>query len=85
MAGRFKNTLQPLAACRIRRSGARSRADRALAAAAAYGTWVLLAPAAKAAPALGEQARALEAPSPAARRLFGAGARRKPLLPGRCA
>ncbi|HJY77101.1 MAG TPA: type II secretion system protein N [Burkholderiales bacterium] len=46
----------------------------ALGAAAAYFTWVLLAPRAKAAPALGEQARAAESPSPAARRLFGAAA-----------
>ena len=37
-------------------------------------TWVLLAPSAKAAPALGEQARAIESPSPAARRMFGGGA-----------
>jgi len=72
MAGRFKNTLQ-----RWLHAGSAALAldlalIAALAAAAAYGTWVLLAPRAKAAPALGEQARALEAPSPAARRLFGA-------------
>jgi len=74
MAGRFKNTLQ-----RWLHAGSAALAldlalIAALAAAAAYGTWVLLAPRAKAAPALGEQARALEAPSPAAQRLFGAGA-----------
>jgi hypothetical protein len=74
MAGRFKNTLQ-----RWLHAGSAALAldlalIAALAAAAAYGTWVLLAPRAKAAPALGEQARALEAPSPAARRLFGAAA-----------
>jgi len=44
----------------------------ALAVAAAYCTWVLLAPRAKAAPALGVEARAVESASPAARRLFGA-------------
>jgi hypothetical protein len=75
MAGWFKNnTLQ-----RLLHAGSAALAldlalIAALAAAAAYGTWVLLAPRAKAAPALGEQARALEAPSPAARRLFGAAA-----------
>src|SRR5580765_8277441 len=67
MAGRFKNTLQ-----RWLHAGSAALAldlalIAALAAAAAYGTWVLLAPRAKAAPALG-------APSPAARRLFGAAA-----------
>ena len=72
MAGRFKNTSQPLL-----RTGPLARALElallaALAAATAYFTWVLLAPRAKAAPALGGEARALEAPSPAARRLFGA-------------
>jgi hypothetical protein len=74
MAGRFKNTLQ-----RWLHAGSAALAldlvlIAALAGAAAFGTWVLLAPRAKAAPALGEQARALEAPSPAARRLFGAAA-----------
>ena len=74
MAGRFKNTLQ-----RWLHAGSAALAldlalIAALAAAAAYGTWVLLAPRAKAAPALGGEARALEAPSPAARRLFGAAA-----------
>jgi hypothetical protein len=75
MAGWFKNnTLQ-----RLLHAGSAALAldlvlIAALAGAAAYGTWVLLAPRAKAAPALGEQARALEAPSPAARRLFGAAA-----------
>ena len=74
MAGRFKNTLQ-----RWLHAGSAALAldlvlIAALAGAAAYGTWVLLAPRAKAAPALGEQARALDAPSPAARRLFGAAA-----------
>jgi len=44
----------------------------ALAVAAAYCTWVLLAPRAKAAPALGVEGRAVESASPAARRLFGA-------------
>jgi hypothetical protein len=73
MAGGFKNTIQPLL-----RTGPLALALElallaALAAATAYFTWVLLAPAGKAAPALGEQARALEAASPAARRLFGAG------------
>jgi hypothetical protein len=72
MAGWFKNTLQ-----RWLHAGSAALAldlalIAALAAAAAYGTWVLLAPRAKAAPALGGEARALEAPSPAARRLFGA-------------
>jgi len=74
MAGWFKNTLQ-----RWLHAGSAALAldlalIAALAAAAAYGTWVLLAPRAKAAPALGGEARALEAPSPAARRLFGAAA-----------
>jgi hypothetical protein len=73
MAGGFKNTIQPL----LRAGPAALALDlaliAALAAATAYFTWVLLAPRAKAAPALGEQARALEAPSPAARRLIGAG------------
>ncbi|HEY1289623.1 MAG TPA: type II secretion system protein N [Burkholderiales bacterium] len=74
MAGGFKNTIQPL----LRAAPVALALDllllAALAAAAAYFTWVLLAPRAKAAPALGEQARAAESPSPAARRLFGAAA-----------
>src|SRR5215470_17008422 len=73
MAGGFKNTIQPL----LRAAPVALALDllllAALAAAAAYFTWVVLAPRAKAAPALGEQARAAESPSPAARRLFGAG------------
>ncbi|HEY7237546.1 MAG TPA: type II secretion system protein N [Burkholderiales bacterium] len=74
MAGRFKNTLQ-----RWLHAGSAALAldlvlIAALATAGAYCTWVLLAPRAKAAPALGGEARALEAPSPAARRLFGAAA-----------
>ena len=72
MAGGFKNTIQPL----LRAAPVALALDllllTALAAAAAYFTWVVLAPRAKAAPALGEQARAAESPSPAARRLFGA-------------
>jgi len=72
MAGGFKNTIQPL----LRAAPVALALDllllAALAAAAAYFTWVVLAPRAKAAPALGEQARAAESPSPAARRLFGA-------------
>jgi hypothetical protein len=72
MAGRFKNVLQlPL------RTGFVALAldlalIAALAVAAAYCTWVLLAPRAKAAPALGAESRAQEAASPAARRLFSA-------------
>ena len=74
MAGRFKNTIQPLLHARPVALALDLALIAALAAATAYFTWVLLAPAAKAAPALGDQARALEAPSPAARRLFGAAA-----------
>ena len=74
MAGGFKNTIQPL----LRAAPVALALDllllAALAAAAAYFTWVLLAPRAKAAPALGEQARAAESPSPAARRLVGVAA-----------
>ena len=73
MAGGFKNTIQPLLRAGPLALGLELALIAALAAAAAHFTWVLLAPAAKAAPALGEQVRALEAPSPAARRLFGAG------------
>jgi hypothetical protein len=72
MAGRFKNKMRPL----LRAGPVALALDlaliAALAAAVAYFTWVLIAPRAKASPALGEQARALESPSPAARRLFGA-------------
>ena len=72
MAGGFKNKMQPL----LRAGPVALALDlaliAALAAAVAYFTWVLIAPRAKASPALGEQARALESPSPAARRLFGA-------------
>jgi hypothetical protein len=74
MAGGFKNTIQPL----LRAAPVALALDliliAALAAATAYFTWVLLAPRAKAAPALGEQARSAESPSSAARRLFGAAA-----------
>jgi type II secretory pathway component PulC len=72
MAGRFKNVLQlPL------RTGFVALAldlalIAALAVAAAYFTWVLLAPRAKAAPALGAESRVQEVASPAARRLFSA-------------
>jgi len=72
MAGRFKNALQqPL------RAGFVALAldlalIAALAVAAAYCTWVLLAPRAKAAPALGAESRVQEAAAPAARRLFAA-------------
>jgi hypothetical protein len=46
----------------------------ALAVAAAYCTWIWLAPAAKAAPAASVESRSHEAPSAAARRLFAAAA-----------
>lgn len=72
MGGRFKNSVQRLLHPGFAAVALDLALIAALAAAAAYGTWVMLAPRAKAAPALGEQARALEAPSPAARRLFGA-------------
>jgi general secretion pathway protein C len=72
MAGGFKNKMQPL----LRAGPVALALDlaliAALAAAVAYFTWVLIAPRAKASPALGGEVRALEAPSPAARRLFGA-------------
>src|SRR6185295_17767718 len=78
MAGWFKNTLQ-----RWLHAGSAALAldlalIAALAAAAAYGTWVLLAPRAKAAPALGGEARARGALARGAaplRRLFGAAGR----------
>lgn len=74
MGGRFKNTVQRMLHPGFAAVALDLALIVALAAAAAYATWVLLDPRAKAAPALGEQARALEAPSPAARRLFGAAA-----------
>lgn len=74
MGGRFKNTVQRMLHPGFAAVALDLALIVALAAAAAYATWVLLDPRAKAAPALGDQARALEAPSPAARRLFGAGA-----------
>src|SRR3954451_683661 len=74
MGGRFKNTVQRMLHPGFAAVALDLALIVALAAAAAYATWVLLDPRAKAAPALGDQARALEAPSPAARRLFGAAA-----------
>lgn len=74
MGGRFKNTVQRMLHPGFGAVALDLALIAALAAAAAYATWVLLDPRSKAAPALGEQARALEAPSPAARRLFGAAA-----------
>jgi hypothetical protein len=73
MAGWFKNnTMPPLPRAGFVALALDVALILALAAAAAYCTWVLLAPRAKASPALGGAARALESPSPAARRLFGA-------------
>jgi|SRR6185503_11533378 len=73
MAGRFTNSLQHPLRMGLVALALDLALLAALGAAAAYCTWVLVAPSAKAAPALGAQSRTQETASPAARRLFGAG------------
>jgi hypothetical protein len=69
MAGRFKNVLPQSLRAGFVPLALDLALIAALAVAAAYCTWVLLAPRAKAAPELAE-ARVAESVSPAARRLF---------------
>jgi general secretion pathway protein C len=74
MAGRFKNALQQPLRAGLAALALDIALIAALAAAAAYFTWVLAAPRAKASPALVAEARTHESSSLAARRLFGAAA-----------